>query len=110
MWTDNPPSPCLSVYLGEQIARAIGLRGSSERVQFFVGRDDDAGRVGIKKAVDYSDGDYRCLSHIGGAYRVYLTAQTSVAHFDICPRTSIPASRIELRGQMLVFAYSGLRK
>lgn len=108
MWTDNPPSPCLSIYLGSLAAHAIGIRSANNRVQLFIGKGEDAGRVGIKNA-GVGEGDFRCLAHNWGAHRVYLTSQVSVEHFTFAPRTTIPASQIEVRGQMLVFAYSGLK-
>lgn len=108
MWTDNPPSPCLSLYLGNNLAQAIGLR-TSGRVQLFIGHGEDAGRVGIKRAIEWSDGDYRSIPRTHGAHRIYLSSHTSVTHFAFCPRTTIPASRIELRGDMLVFDYRGLK-
>lgn len=108
MWTDNPPSPCLSIYIGYDLSQAIGLKTSTERVQLFVGKGEDQGRVGICKAVDYSDGDFRCVSHSHLAHRVYLTSQISVTHFAICPRTRIPRSKITLRGNMVVFEHAGV--
>lgn len=108
MWTDNPPSPCLSIYLGSLVAHAIGIRSSAERVQLFIGKGEDAGRVGIMNA-GVGKGDFRCVAHNWGAHRVYLTSQASVEHFTFAPRTTIPASQIEIRGQMLIFAYSGIK-
>ena len=73
-----------------------------------LGEAEDSGKVAIHFVPGRHDGDYRCISQKWG-YKVYLPAHVSVTHFDFCQRTTIPASRIELRGHMMVFDYRGLK-
>lgn len=108
MWTDNPPSPCLSIYLGSELASHLGLLTSVERVQLFIGCGSDVGRVGIKNA-GVRSGDYRCIPHGWGTYRVYLPAHTSMQHFSFCQRTTIPMEEVELRKNMVIFNCPGAR-
>lgn len=104
-WKDDAPSPCLTIYIGYQLAREIGIRGTMKRAQLYLGFGGDSGKCGLRAA---PDGDIRIQSHRDG-YRIHLPCHISVEHFTFCKRTAVRREAIEIREDLLIFAYEGIR-
>jgi hypothetical protein len=107
-WKDSPPSPCLTIYVGELLGRELGIGGNTDRAIMFIGVGPDAGKCALQ-FVTGRDWDYRVQRHPLG-YKVHLPSNVSVENFDFCKRTAIPARAIEIRGDRLIFAYEGIKQ
>jgi hypothetical protein len=107
-WKDSPPSPCLTIYVGELLGRELGIGGNIDRAIMFIGVGPDAGKCALQ-FVSGRDWDYRVQRHPLG-YKVHLPSNVSVGNFDFCKRTAIPADAIEIRGDRLIFAYEGIKR
>lgn len=105
-WKDDPPSPCLTIYVGWQLGQALDIDGKKERAQLLLGRGVDQRKCAIR-FVSGRDWDYRVQRHPHG-FKVHLPSHISVAHFNFCPRTAIAPDAIEIVGDLVVFAYEGL--
>lgn len=106
-WRDDPPSPVLSIYVGDDLVRQVANGKPVERVLLYVGEDADIGRIGLQFA-SRRDGDYVVSGHWRAA-RIYLPSHISCRYFSFAEPTAIPSSQIEVRGDMLLFGYSGIK-
>ncbi|KPH62315.1 hypothetical protein [Novosphingobium sp. ST904] len=106
-WKDSPPSPCLTIYVGAQLARSAGLKGGQASAQLFIGKGDDLGKCALR-FVTGADWDYRVQAY-RNSYRVHLPSVVSLQHFTFCNRTALGIDAIEVRDGMIIFAYEGIK-
>lgn len=105
-WWANPTAPFLGISLGITIAWSIGIRHLSERVEVLIGKDEDAGKVRIRRT---ATGSWWCRVR-GGEYCVFLDSEVSMQLFALFAGVEIQSSGIEVRDDAVTFVIPSAAK
>lgn len=101
-WKDSPPSPVMTIYIGDDLLAQAFTGHFVKRARFFVGKFDDAGKLALQ-FTDVTGGDFRVTKQQTG-HMVHLPSYLSVEFFKWCGRTAIPAKDIEVRAGLVIFS------